>query len=236
MHSVHGNVNLAIPNPFNKRQQLIPQDVSTTDADNLAMKMLSPTTSPSYVHSNVTLTSKLLQPPIFFNIYSEAYVLTSPPTFKFLISCTAADTNHYKLCLDDNNEQVDEIEDYLNCRHLSTGEAAWRTMGFHITKIRPAVTAVPVHLAELWPLPPSRRNASPPRSPLQHYFDRPHGFFTHQSLRKSFDDIHYLTYFRLFRLEKYNPENDGKSNYFLESCSDSPMHVILRDSGRIHFA
>lgn len=59
-----------------------------------------------------------------------------PDTTKFQI--TTADNAHA--------DPIDEIEEYWKGRYLSTTEAAWRILGFHITQKKPAVTSLPIHL------------------------------------------------------------------------------------------
>nr|GFA36545.1 hypothetical protein [Tanacetum cinerariifolium] len=44
------------------------------------------------------------------------------------------------------NEEVDEISNYYNCRYLSTCEAAWRIYGFDIHYRFPPVERLPFHL------------------------------------------------------------------------------------------
>ena len=48
---------------------------------------------------------------------------------------------------------IDEIEEYWSGRYLASAEAAWRILGYHITQKTPSVTALPVHLPDLPPLP-----------------------------------------------------------------------------------
>nr|GEW49868.1 hypothetical protein [Tanacetum cinerariifolium] len=45
-----------------------------------------------------------------------------------------------------DDEEVDEIKDYLNCRYLSDCEAAWRIYGFDIHYRTPYVEWLPFHL------------------------------------------------------------------------------------------
>ena len=59
---------------------------------------------------------------------------------------TGPDRAQYCIHIGDSEEVVDEIEDYWNARYLSTGEAAWRTLGYTLTKKEPAVTPISVHL------------------------------------------------------------------------------------------
>ncbi|GJW25506.1 putative PIF1 DNA helicase/replication protein A1-like protein [Tanacetum coccineum] len=47
-----------------------------------------------------------------------------------------------------DGEEVDEIKDYLNCRYLSSCEAAWRIYGFDIHYKTPSVERLPFHLKD----------------------------------------------------------------------------------------
>jgi hypothetical protein len=59
----------------------------------------------------------------------------------------APDYAKYRIKLNDEQQEViNEIQEFWDARYLSSGEAAWRIMGFKITRKEPAVTAIPVHL------------------------------------------------------------------------------------------
>jgi len=136
---------------------------------------------------------------------------------------------------------VDEIEDYWNARYLSTGEAVWRILGYNLTKKKPAVTPVSVHL----PTNESnrqyhrRRGEPSSMSSLNRYFSRPHGTFTYDGVVRHFSQLTYIEYFSLFRFQKFNPNHVMLANHFTEQRNeygDPPMQVILRTSGRKHLA
>jgi len=158
-----------------------------------------------------------------------------------IYGCTGPDHAQYHVHADDLDENVDEIEEYWDGRYLSTGEAAWRILGYTITKKEPSVTPISVHL-------PSNhvnrqyncRNAeSSQMSSLNHYFCRPLGCFSYHAENLQFRDLTYIQYFSLFRLQKYNANNDLLANYFLEvpnPYGQPQMHVILRKEGRPHLA
>ena len=48
-----------------------------------------------------------------------------------------ADYIKYRVLAGENTEPVDKIADYWHGRYLSSGESAWRLMGFQITKKKP---------------------------------------------------------------------------------------------------
>jgi hypothetical protein len=76
-------------------------------------------------------------------------------------------------------------------------------------------------------------------SSLNHYFCRPLGCFSYCAENLQFHDPTYIQYFSLFRLQKYNTNNDPLPNYFLEQPNpygQPHMHVILHKEGHPHLA
>lgn len=139
-------------------------------------------------------------------------------------------------------EPIDEIEEYWSARYLSAGEAAWRIMGYHITRKDPSVTALPVHLSVSVLHRQYRRNNGThdnSLSLLQRYFARPSGtFLGRDGIVRNFDDLTYAEYFSTFRLDSYNPAKAGQLNYFTEThlpgSTAVRMHVILRAANAPH--
>jgi hypothetical protein len=142
---------------------------------------------------------------------------------------------------DENEDPIDEIEDYWNARYLTAGEATWRILGYNVTKMKPAVSAIAIHG------PSSRSNHQYHRhdqnsstlSTLDHYFLRPRGFFTMDNNRKNFANLTYAEYYTLFRLAKYDAAQDHRSNYYIErpNADNIPaMHVILRSPANPHIS
>lgn len=75
----------------------------------------------------------------------------------------------------DENELVDEYEDYVSARYLSSSEAVYRIFGYNTVRKRPAVRCLSVHL-EGKNLPRMHRPAAPgliAMSDLLWYFQRP---------------------------------------------------------------
>ena len=94
-------------------------------------------------------------------------------------------------------EPIDEIEDYWNGRYLSTGEAMWRILGFHITQKEPGVTALPVHTLDSChhrQYPTHGRSDQTSLSLLDHYFNCPLGSFTHNGITREFANLTYNEY------------------------------------------
>ena len=112
------------------------------------------------------------------------------------------DRTRYTICLNNNGEPIiDEIDDYLRRRYLSSAEAIWRIAGFHITRKTPLVETLPVHL----PLSPCRhmyqcQNGPTGLSLLDQYFLQPIGSFDLNGIDMSFKSLSYTKYYELFRL------------------------------------
>ena len=145
----------------------------------------------------------------------------------------------YRLHAPGDAAPIDEIEEFWNARYLSSGEAAWRTVGFNITLKDPAVTALPIHL------PTStahrhynRRNHNPDSvSLLDRYFICPTGQFLLHDNMQDFNRLTYTDYYTLFRLEKATVRVRPRANHFAESRQQEPPQcVILRDPAHRHLA
>lgn len=142
---------------------------------------------------------------------------------------------------DETEDPIDEIEDYWKARYLTAGEATWRILGYNITRMKPAVTAIAIHG------PSSRRNHQYHRrdensstlSTLDHYFLRPQGSFVIGNNVRDFTALTYTEYFTLFRLAKYDAAQAHRTNYYIEqpNTDNSPaMHVILRLPAHPHLS
>jgi hypothetical protein len=148
----------------------------------------------------------------------------------------------YRIYSGDNNEDpIDEIEDYWKARYLTAGEATWRILGYNITKMKPAVTAIAIHGDLSQPNHQYHRsdNNSSTLSTLHHYFLRPQGFFTMGSTVKDFASLTYTEYYTLFRLAKYDAAQAHRMNYYIEqpNTDNSPaMQVILCMPGNPHIS
>lgn len=137
------------------------------------------------------------------------------------------------------SQPIDEIEDFWKGRYLSTGEAAWRTLGFHITKKTPAVTALPIHLPHSTKRHQYQRSdgSASKLSLLDRYFLRPCATVHLPEGVRTFASLTYEEYYTHFRLLKFNASNVNRAHYFLEmpnSVNSPRMHVILRTSSTSH--
>lgn len=152
---------------------------------------------------------------------------------------TGPDHTRYKVQDPDAEETVDEIEDYWNARYLSAGEAAWRILGFHVSKKDPGVTALPIHL----PGAAGHRQytaagtVGSSLSLLDRYFLRPLGTFMDGNMVRSFRSLTYTEYYGRFRLASWTATDVGKPGVFNEQANDRnapSMHVILRSLQHPH--
>jgi hypothetical protein len=142
--------------------------------------------------------------------------------------------------MNDDDGPIDEIEEYWNARYLSSTEATWRILGFHITQKIPAVTCLAVHVENS--IHHSRYHTRAnihSQSKLLHYFARPQGSFIINQSQRSFDSLLYVEYFSFFRLQPYEAMNDVRNNFFKEryTIQNSPcMHVVQRLPRTHHIA
>lgn len=119
----------------------------------------------------------------------------------------------------DSEDVFDEINLFWSGRYLSAGEAAWRVLGYHVTRKDPGVTSLPVHVSS------STRHVQFYRrsgnistlSLLDRYFRRPMGLFRdRKNTVRRFIDLKYEEYYTLFRLIPYDIASVGKENYYEE--------------------
>ena len=158
-------------------------------------------------------------------MYLYKYLFKGPDYTSFHIASSQMGTE----------KETDEFKDYINGRYLSSSEAVWRILNFHITQQTPAVKALRVHLPEqqLYQMP--RKNAMESEgSQLLRYFCRP--------LDSTFNNLLYCDYFAQYILypqsstqpiqqgsiwiEDYN-NPDIQNNYII------PMVVKRRVTGNI---
>src|ERR1700679_3277745 len=53
---------------------------------------------------------------------------------------------HIRRPSEEQDHPTNEIKDYVEGRYLSSPEAAWRILGFHITSKKPSVRSLSIHL------------------------------------------------------------------------------------------
>ncbi|KIO15898.1 hypothetical protein M407DRAFT_34485 [Tulasnella calospora MUT 4182] len=131
---------------------------------------------------------------------------------------TGPDRARFRVAAEGEEERIDEIEEYWSGRYLSAGEAVWRILGFHITRKRPAMTMLPMHI------PDSnhchqyhRRNGQHSMlSCLDRYFHRPLGMFFRGSVDVPFNTLTYTKYYRLFRLTKFDANLLHRPGHYAE--------------------
>lgn len=107
-------------------------------------------------------------------------VVYTAKVFSYLYKYLYKGPDHALFSINDVDDEgprlwpVNEVEDYQKARYLSAPEAAWRILGFEITRKEPSVESLPVHLPGK-NIPQFRRaGARSSASLLDHYFLRPH--------------------------------------------------------------
>lgn len=152
--------------------------------------------------------------------------------FKYVHKGTDRATFHVST---DDDTSYNEIELYWTGRYLSAGEAAWRILGFHITRKDPAVTCLPVHLEasnrhhQFY----CKNSTASVLSLLDRYFLCLNGIFRDRcSLVRRFCDLCYKEYYTLFRLVKYTNAYQDREDYFeeLPLCNNQVCFASLISS------
>ena len=138
---------------------------------------------------------------------------------------------------EDGTPVIDEVDDYLRGRYLSSAEAIWRIAGFHITRKTPSVETLPVHL------PHSRRrrvyqqrHRPPGLSLLDRYFLRPSGTFMLHDVIMEFKALTYCKYYELFRLSDMRANLLDQPNHYVERAGPigTARKLVILRSRDIH--
>ena len=134
-----------------------------------------------HIHVDVCFTANVV-------LYLYKYLYKEPNTTKFNIVQRKAMLPRL------------EIDDYQNARYLSSTEAAWRILRYHITSNSPSVTAIGIHLPDQQ-LPQMIRTASIASSvsKLMIYLHRP--------LAPEFDNLRLLQFYKAYRVTSIPASN-----------------------------
>jgi PIF1-like helicase len=181
---------------------------------------------------------------IYFNTCSSIFIkvrlsyLISVITLIISKSIVGPDRAYFRVSAGEE-ERINEIDDFWNGRYHSATEATWRILGYGITKKTPSVTSLPVHLPNaIHNRRYTTNGGTGSLSSLERYFLRPDGTFEIDGAARSFSDLLYSEYFKLFYLKSYDPV---KALTHPEWFSERPpppnvphMHVILRSHKNPH--
>ena len=156
-----------------------------------------------------------------FNCHINFEAANTSHIFSYLFKYVHKGTDRAVFTIHDEDAPgaFNEFDMYWTGRYLSAGEAAWRILGYHVTRKDPGVSCLPVHLGDSTRHRQYYRKNSPATglSLLDRYFLRPLGLFRdrHGVVRR-FVDLRYEEYYALFRLIKYDETCRGKDDYFEE--------------------
>jgi hypothetical protein len=131
-------------------------------------------------------------------LYLFKYLFKGPDRTRFSLHAVSSPQ--------DENELVDEYEDYVSARYLSSSEAVYRIFGFETVRKSPAVRCLPVHL-EGKNLPRMHHPVAPgstAMSDLLWYFQRPH--------TPDFQKLKYTEFFSVYYLQT-RPLDNPPGNY-----------------------
>ena len=154
-----------------------------------------------------------------FNCHINFEAANTSHIFSYMFKYVHKGTDKAVFTIQPENAPFNEFDLYWTGRYLSAGEAAWRILGYHVTRKDPGVTCLPVHLSTSTRHHQYYRKNSTASvlSQLDQYFLRPLGLFRDRSgVVRRFIDLRYEEYFTLFRLVKYDETNRGKDGYFEE--------------------
>lgn len=121
--------------------------------------------------------------------------------------------------LDETDNSVDEISDYINARYVSSSEAAWRIFGYNINVREPSVTSYSVHLlgedkiffdASQTASSILSQRALNHVSDLMRYFGRPFNASPENTTADfvDFDELTFSSYFEKFQLSSKQPKSN----------------------------
>jgi hypothetical protein len=137
-------------------------------------------------------------------------------------------------------EPINEFDEFWQARYLTATEATFRLFGFHIATKYPSVSSLPVHTQVTARHSQYSRNSgtSSNMSLLRRYFHRPDGTFIFENEEKTFNDLTYSEYFRIFRLEKWEgPERVNNTTRFSEHnfpLNEPRQTVVMRTHNNKH--
>src|SRR5215212_912741 len=156
---------------------------------------------------------------IFMYLYK--YLFKGPDRTKFAVSQRAASEENAQV-----NEDVNEIEDYIEGRYLSASEACWRILEFDTTRKSPGVVSLSVHLPSTnFPQMMQGNGEQSEGSKLLRYFARPR--------LQEFEGLRILEYYRLYRFLPYVPGEELRENEWLEEPQRGfPLQRVVRRSPR----
>lgn len=120
-------------------------------------------------------------------------------------------------------DEVDEIQDYIDARYLSASEAAWRILEYNITRKEPAVKSLSIHLPCQQLSQMYRRNGSQSTaSTLLRYFARP-------SI-EIFSQLTYTQYYEKYCLYSYSGKEIRESDFLEEFIVGFPQFIVRQRS------
>ena len=96
----------------------------------------------AWIASYIPALLKLMQCHIYVDVCSTTNVVLY--LYKYMYK--GFDTAKFNVVEGEAVPRRSEIDDYQNARYLSSCEACWRILRYHITTIRPTVTGIGIHL------------------------------------------------------------------------------------------
>jgi hypothetical protein len=143
----------------------------------------------AWITSYIPALLKLLQCHIHVDVCFTANVVLY--LYKYLYK--GPDTTKFNIVQGEAIPPRSEIDDYQNARYLSSTEAAWRILRYHITTNSPSVVAIGIHLPDQQ-LGQMIRMASIASSVTKLMI------YLHRPLAPEFDDMRLLQFYKAYRI------------------------------------
>ena len=173
----------------------------------------------AWIASYIPALLKLLQCHIYVDVCFTANVILY--LFKYLYKNPV--TTKFDVVEGDAPPRPSEADEWQNGRYLSSCEAAWRILRFHITTIRPAVVAISIHL-------PNQQlgqmfRAKGPASLITKLL-----IYLHRPIGPQFDDLLLLDFYKHYRVASI-----PASQWPLPSYKPSEHPIQIQEQGILRY-
>ena len=143
----------------------------------------------AWITSYIPTLLRLMQCHIHVDVCSTTNVILY--LYKYLYK--GPDTTKFNIVKGEAIPPRSEIDDYQNARYLSSTEAAWRILRYHITTNSPSVVAIGIHLPDQQ-LAQMIRTASTASSVTKLMI------YLHRPLAPEFDNLRLLQFYKAYRI------------------------------------
>jgi hypothetical protein len=143
----------------------------------------------AWITSYIPALLKLMQ----CHIYVDVCFTTEVVLYLYKYFYKGPDTTRFNIIAEEAIPPRSEIDDFQNARYLSSTEAAWRILRYHITTNSPSVVAIGIHLPDQQ-LPQMIRTASIASSVTKLMI------YLHRPLAPEFDNMRLLQFYKAYTI------------------------------------